>query len=188
MRSNKLIAAASMIVFATVGVTAADDAEKMDHFKKADANGDGTVTHAEMTAAIGKRFAGLDKNGDGFIELSELPEDMSSVLPMRHIKKDMRENKRKMRENHSQDDEALRGKKRKMMHRRKPTRISFIARLDKDGDEKVSLVEFAKKPTHMFKRADANGDGTVTSEEAVAAKSHRGRGARGGHRRMRKQR
>ncbi|MBL4790668.1 MAG: hypothetical protein JKY60_17020 [Kordiimonadaceae bacterium] len=188
MRNIKLVAAASMIVFATVGVIAADDTEKMDHFKKADANGDGIVTHAEMMAGVGKRFAELDKNSDGFIEFSELPEDMSSVLPLRNIKKFMAESKRKMLENRSHDVEALRGMKKKKMHHRKPTRIHFIARLDKDGDEKVSLAEFAKKPTHMFKRADANGDGSVTSEEAAAAKMRRGHRGKGGHKRMRKHR
>ncbi|GAB6166087.1 hypothetical protein JCM19992_20870 [Thermostilla marina] len=50
----------------------------------------------------------------------------------------------------------------------------FFARVDADGDGKVTIQEFAKaltvNPEVVFKRLDANGDGKVTIEEILKAR------------------
>ncbi len=58
----------------------------------------------------------------------------------------------------------------KMAHK-KPTRLKFMARHDKDGDERVSVEEFAGRIVHMFKRVDLNGNGEVTMDEVTEAKT-----------------
>ena len=41
----------------------------------------------------------------------------------------------------------------------------MFKRLDKDGDGKLSLAEFAASPLKMFARLDRNNDGTITADE-----------------------
>ncbi|MYJ71412.1 MAG: hypothetical protein F4092_06505, partial [Rhodospirillaceae bacterium] len=71
MRSLSLLLAA-----AAVGLTAASapaSAHRGLHmFRQADADKDGKVTQAEFAAARNARFAGIDTNKDGALEVSEL--------------------------------------------------------------------------------------------------------------------
>ena len=71
MRSLPLLLAA-----AAVGLTAvaapADAHRGLRMFRQADADKDGKVTRAEFEAARNARFAGIDANKDGALEVSEL--------------------------------------------------------------------------------------------------------------------
>ncbi|MEI9886792.1 MAG: EF-hand domain-containing protein [Rhizomicrobium sp.] len=58
----------------------------------------------------------------------------------------------------------------------------MFKRLDKDGDGKLSLAEFAAPPLKMFARLDRNGDGVVTADEMKPRSQGRGGWGRGGHR------
>ncbi|MEX0300696.1 MAG: hypothetical protein AB3N28_16595, partial [Kordiimonas sp.] len=49
------------------------------------------------------------------------------------------------------------------------SRLTYVARLDKDGDERVSVDEFAGRKIKRFKQADQNGDGSVTLQELEEA-------------------
>ncbi len=54
----------------------------------------------------------------------------------------------------------------------------MFKRLDKDGDGKLTLAEFAAPPMKLFKRLDRNNDGVITADEM---KPHfHGRDGRGG--------
>lgn len=144
-------------------------------FEEADKDNNGIITHEEMMAKVQERFEEFDKNGDGFIELAELPKEMP--IPER-MQKRMEEHKKRLAEEGKEIPEA----KKKKWEKRKPTRIKFIAKMDKDGDEKVSVEEFGRKMVKHFKRADMNGDGSVTKEEAEKAMHKHGKkGKRGMH-------
>jgi Ca2+-binding EF-hand superfamily protein len=53
----------------------------------------------------------------------------------------------------------------------------MFKRLDKDGDGRLSLAEFAAPPEKMFARLDRNHDGLITPDEM---KPHFGGDDRGG--------
>ena len=136
-----------------------------EHFKKADANGDGFVTKAEADAARAtmkakfaerreerrdERFAMLDTDKNG-----SLSKDEFSARPPR-----------------SEDMEHGR------MHRGHGMRHGggmamggmWFERADANKDGKVSLAEASAGALAMFDRADANKDGTISPEEHEAAR------------------
>lgn len=59
----------------------------------------------------------------------------------------------------------------------------MFKRLDKDGDGKLSLAEFAAPPEKMFDRLDRNHDGVITADEMKPNFGGREHGAWGGGRR-----
>jgi Ca2+-binding EF-hand superfamily protein len=113
------------------------------HFKQADANGDGVLTKAEADAStmpgLGKHFDNLDANKDGKLT----SEEMQSAH-------------RRGRGPHG-------GHAGKMGER--------IKAADKDGDGALSKVEAADLPRleKHFDRLDANKDGKLTRDEMHAA-------------------
>ena len=148
---------------------------KGERFKALDKNGNGVITHDEMMAAVKTHFDKFDTNGDGFLTLAELPKEMPMPEGM---EKRMEKRMEKMAERAEKagrdfDEDDLEG-------RFKPTRIRFVAKHDRDGDEQVSLEEFSSRAVHMFKRADANGDGEVTKAEMEEAGKHHRFGKKGG--------
>ena len=167
---NKIsnISVACVVSFALSSGVLAGAHGGMKRFEEADKDKNGTVTHEEMMAKVQEKFGEFDKNGDGFIELTELPKEMP--IPER-MQKRIEEHKKRL----AKEGKELSDAKKKKWEKRKPTRIKFIAKMDKNGDEKVSVEEFGKKMVKHFKRADANGDGSVTREEAENAKYKRGK-------------
>jgi len=155
----------ALTLLATAGAMAGDKGMKgHDMFGNADANNDGAVTEAEMTAALRAHFDQFDTNKDGKIVLSELPQEMP--MPEGMAEK-MAERKARMVEKVGQEKADKMAEK--MKERKAPTRMDFIARHDANGDEAVTFEEFAKRPLKHFKKADENGDGTVTAAEKEAA-------------------
>ena len=67
---KKTILALSAAALALTGTTAIAQYRGAGH--NADANGDGTVTLAEMQSQSAERFARMDANGDGKLSLEEL--------------------------------------------------------------------------------------------------------------------
>jgi len=142
-----------------------------ERFDALDTNGDGVITHSEMMAHSKSKFDEFDKNRDGFLELAELPKEMP--VPERAGKRqEKRMEKMKARaerrggEFNPEDIEELKVA---------PTRMRFIAKLDRDGDEKVSLDEFSVRAVKRFKQGDVNGDGTVSFTEAKDAMKQQGK-------------
>lgn len=140
-------------------------------FETLDVNNNGVVTHAEFMSHNNKRFSEFDKDGDGYLTLAELPERMP--LPARaqrrlELKQERMKN-RMERRGLSPDDDI------KEIEPVKARRMNFMARLDKDGDERLTAEEFAAPPLKRFKRVDGNGDGAVTEAEVEQAMFERGR-------------
>ena len=105
----------------------------------ADYNDDNIVTRAELERLRGEEFDFRDRNGDGFL-------DIADASPIRQRMHAMRG-----------DDEGPRRGRRGM------------ARLDADGDGRISRAEFVGGGQRLFDRLDTNGDDAVSAEELDAA-------------------
>ncbi len=137
----------------------------MEAFKAADANGDGVVTKEEVLAKAKGHFDAFDANKDGFLELGELPKEMPVPEHMQKRLEKMKEHMEKM----GKGDDERHGF---MQRRGKPSRMNFIAKHDVDGDERVSFEEFSSHALRFLERADKNGDGKVTEDEAKTMHQH----------------
>jgi len=193
---KKTIAISATALFAT-GVLAADGskerraelAEKMkahleERFNELDSNRDGIVSHVEMMLKAQEKFAEFDKNRDGYLTLEELPKLMPIPEHARERMKKraerMKERMDERREDFHPDDMLNTSGPHHGRFEGRPTRLHFIAKHDRDGDERISLEEFAAKPVGHFKRMDMNGDGEVTKAELLeAAKAHRMKKSKG---------
>jgi len=163
---------------AALGIAAKEPNYLPEHiqqrFTEADSNKDGVVTHAEMMLQVEKKFNEFDKNRDGYLVLQELPK----IMPIaEHKKERMEKHKEKMKQRMAKRDHKMpEGMSAEMENhfgeRGKPTRLRFVAKLDRDGDERVSLEEFTRKAARKFKRGDVNGDGSITLAELEKAKKH----------------
>lgn len=150
-------------------------AKVAEHFKKADANGDGfvTKTEADATRAAMKaqwaerreerrdeRFAALDADKNGSLSKEEY-----SARPPRPEGRDG---------DHKRGDDGMhRGHGGKhAMHHGGGMRMGgmWFERADANKDGKVSLAEASAGALAMFDRADANKDGTISPEEHKAAR------------------
>ena len=172
MKKTALFPAAAGLILAASTMAFADDKEDIQaRFSQHDSNGDGIISYAEMTTKVQEKFSEFDKNQDGFIALDELPRTIP--LPMDRVErrgKRLSRMKEKMAEHGREMPEEFLSH---MEERGKPTRIKFMAKLDKDGDELVSLEEFSRPAIRHFKGRDVNGDGNVTLEEIKDFRKHR---------------
>ncbi len=136
-------------------------------FQQLDLNGNGVVTHDELMQEARKNFAEFDLDGNGTILLSELPDKMP--LPPRAERRLAKmKDKVHSREQSGKRDEARRGPRispEDRAEKMRPTRLKFMARMDKNGDEQLNVEEFSVPIIKRFKRADVNGDGDVTTAE-----------------------
>ncbi|WND02445.1 EF-hand domain-containing protein [Temperatibacter marinus] len=135
-------------------------------FAKRDLNGDGSISHAEMMEQVSHNFSKIDVNKDGKIVLEELPQDLSKLRQMigagemNPLRKRLQAKREEMQHEKQHAEKKL---------KKKPTRMGMIARMDRDGDEAISLEEFSKRAVKRFKRADRNGDGLVSLKETKKA-------------------
>lgn len=158
-----------LLVGAVAGTSWATAEEGMkQHFKRLDADKNGVITYEEMMHSVHQKFNEFDKNGNNYVELEELPKKMPISDQM---KKRMQKHAEKMaKRSDGNDDEMQARMKERFMKKR--SRLSFVARLDENGDERLSVEEFAMQKIRRFKTADRNGDGAVTQEEMEKAASH----------------
>lgn len=183
MKKTTVVSIAAVLsATAALGTAAKEPNHLPEHiqqrFIEADSNKDGVVTHAEMMLQVEKRFNVFDKNRDGYLVLQELPK----IMPIpEHKKERMKKHKEKMKQRmagrgHEMPEgmpEAMPAEMEERFGARgKPTRLRFVAKLDRDGDERVSLEEFARKAARKFKRGDVNGDGSITLAELEETKKH----------------
>lgn len=178
MKKTTVVSIAALLVASVAaGVSATYDGPKAnfakERFNNADTNKDGTVTHGEMMAQVQIKFNEFDKNRDGFIELQELPEE----LPVPERMQERMQKRRAMKQERMAErgHEMQEGQGDAEAHhedRAKRTRIKFMAKLDRDGDERITVEEFSRKAARHFKRGDVNGDGSVTLAELEEAKKH----------------
>lgn len=155
----------------------------------ADANKDGTVTKAELTAALEARFAKLDANKDGKLTKEDREILRQQRLDARFAAMDTDRNgqisKAEFAAAHQgRDDMHDRmgkpgepdgrgwghgGRGRGMMHGG-PDGPGGPGRGDADKDGTLTKAEFMARPLAMFDKADANHDGKVTADEMKAAR------------------
>jgi Ca2+-binding EF-hand superfamily protein len=170
-----------------------------DRGMRADTNGDGVISRAEMTASLDKHFARMDANGDG--QLS--PEDRAARHAERFAKTDTngdgelspaeieaaraaRKAARFARMDKDgngtlspEEAQAMHGKRGgKGMHdgmrggmrgHRGGHGMAMMRQADSNGDQKISKAEFTAAAMARFDKADANKDGKLTKEERQAA-------------------
>ncbi|MET0248933.1 MAG: calcium-binding protein [Sphingobium sp.] len=148
----------------------------------ADANKDGTITKAELTAALNARFAKMDVNGDGQITQADRDARRAQRMEARFTALDADRNgqisKAEFTAGHQarmdKRAEAGKGEGRKGHHFRgghrggKGMMGGWGGKGGKDGV--VTKAQFMAGPIAMFDRADTNKDGKVTAQEMTAAR------------------
>ncbi len=144
-------------------------------FQQLDLNANGVVTHDELMQEARKKFAEFDLDGNGTVLLSELPEKMP-LPPRAERRLAHKKDKAQSREQSGKGDDTRRGPRMSPEDRAekmRPTRLKFMAKMDKNGDEQLSIEEFSAPLIKRFKRADVNGDGVVTTDELEQSLEHR---------------
>lgn len=158
---------------------AAMQARVQAQFARSDADRDGFLTQAEIQALAAtrpsreqrlanheqrqerraRRLARLDTNRDGMISEAERP-----ARGVDQAQRQARQAQRLERRTHRQDTRGARG-----------FRINEqrFARLDTDGDNRLSLAEVTARLATRFERLDANGDGGISREERRSAREQR---------------
>lgn len=166
---KKIAIAATVTLAISASLLAQDNSPRGPHeaFSQLDLNANGVVTHDELMQEAQKKFAEFDQNQNGAIVLDELPEKMP--LPPRAERRlaHMKE-RAEAREQAGEERDGRRGPRlspEERAEKMRPTRLKFMARMDKDGDEQLTVEEMAAPLIKRFKRADINGDGQVTSAE-----------------------
>jgi len=144
-----------------------------EHFRKADANGDGFITPAEfdvaraaMHAKFAERredrraelFAMLDKDHSG-----SLSKDEFMAPPPRRGGPEGADDMDRGRDGHGDDMKLRHGRMGGMGG-------DWFARTDADKDGRVSLAEASASALAMFDRVDTDHDGTVSPQEHDAAR------------------
>ncbi len=155
MKTSLILAPALLLGFATA-------AQAAPHHR-GDANGDGTLTRAELTTKLDRRFARLDANSDGRITAAEM---------------DAAKAKRAERRATIAAKNPERATKLEARMTRRQARGAERPNPDTNGDGVVTRDEFGARALERFAAMDSNGDGTVTKAERQAARQAR-RAARG---------
>lgn len=115
--------------------------------KKADLNGDGLISQAELSKQIARTVAFLDANGDGAVSSGEIANQKALVKA---------ENKRL---------KASSGQK--LMKLPKGVAKHF-ERFDVNGDGKLTAAELNAVAAKMFSRRDRNKDGYLSRDDFAA--------------------
>ncbi|MEN0652547.1 MULTISPECIES: hypothetical protein [Hyphobacterium] len=122
--------------------------------RAADANGDNTITRAEVDQLQAEMFTWMDRNDDGVLSSADRSPMHQRLAAMR-------------------DEQAGTGagdRPRGRMGRRGPGGPGGDpARMDANGDGQVTREEFMSRGAPGFERLDANSDGSVTPDELDAA-------------------
>ena len=148
----------------------------MPSFEEFDTNGDGIITQAEIDLIGVAKFAENDTNGDGYLDADELAAR----------KMDRNENRRGGERGHGSKGQNDQGNP-ELMEAQQQERVALaithmIQRADTDGDGMLSMDE-ARPPKsgQMFERVDADNNGEVTKAEWDDAMSQRGNQRGNGH-------
>ncbi len=142
-----------LIVTSVTMASAAGKDRKMFDFSTIDADGNGEITQAEITAFEAAQFAEADTDNDGLLSKEEIQAQLTAI---------------------SDDRRADRAERR--IDR-------MISHLDTNEDGSISLEErqSGDRSTRMFERLDKDDSGTISAEEAEKAAGRHGRG-KGKHR------
>lgn len=144
----------------------------------ADANKDGAITKAELTAALEARFAKMDVNKDGQITQADRDARRTQRMDARFTaldtNRDGQISKAEFTAGHQarkdKRAEAGKGEGRKGHHWRGRHHGGKGMMQRGGNDGVVTKAQFMARPLAMFDRADTNKDGKVTAEEMTAAR------------------
>ncbi|EQB31998.1 EF-hand domain-containing protein [Sphingobium ummariense] len=140
----------------------------------ADANKDGTITKAELTAALDARFAKMDVNKDGKLTKEDREQARAQRLDARFARLDADNSGQISKAEftaaaNARQDGASAGKRwGARRHGGRPMGMMGTRQAMADGT--VTRDEFMARPLAMFDKADANHDGSVTADEMKTAR------------------
>ena len=198
MTKNKLLWVSVLSSLGLASVAAAQHRDGEHFFEKLDANGDGTVTTAELEQGALARWTSSDTNKDGKVTAEEVEAQLAIHKQEQLTKKDTNGNGQLERgelanmpaarfaaldadKNGSLSQTELAavhplGKKGKALLKGKGKGLLG----DADGDGAITKAEAVAGIQQMAKKLDANGDGKLTQEELAQAHGmHGGHGAKG---------
>lgn len=127
----------------------------------ADANGDRSVTRAEVDDLQAEMFEYMDRNGDGYL-------DQADQSPVRQ----------RLRAHHEARMEERGGEGHRGRRGRRGGEESRMRAADTDGDERLSRAEFLAMDHPLFDHLDADGNDVISPDEldaAVERRENRGR-------------
>jgi Ca2+-binding EF-hand superfamily protein len=136
-------------------------------FDRLDANHDGKLDQADRDARQKARFDRLDTNHDGQVSYAEFTAARAQFAQAR---KDRVAKAEAHRGAHGQAAEHRMTMRGGFRGRGGPMAMMRIADADKDGT--ITKAEFVNAALQRFARLDANHDGTVTADEAKAARDN----------------
>lgn len=152
---------------------------------KADTDGDGKLTAAELKAAgEAKRrqmFERADDDGDGALTAKEIGEERWSKLSVADADKDSRVTMAELDKARAEGKLPHGGFGKGMKGHHGPMDpAKMVEKLDKNGNGAIEASEVPERMGKMLEHADANKDGKVTAEElkqhAASRPDHPGRG------------
>lgn len=183
---------ASLIGAGLVSLMLAGTALAAPDGKRAGLDRSAPVARAYMLAMANTRFDRIDANQDGMIEAAEMTAHREQ---MREKMRERRAERRAQRmaaqaeagADAATDDADSAGDAARWQERRAQRmaamakrgdgqpgqRGQWLARMDTDGDGMISRDEFAARAMKRFDRADADSDGIVTPEERAAMREAR---------------
>ena len=144
-----IVPAAALAVTGFAAEAAAASHDRGVFIREQDKNGDGKVSKAEFAAGRAQAFARMDRNGDGGVSRDEYVDDFKARLPgmLQAFPADRR------------DDQRSRELRQ--------VEVRFGV-LDSDASGQITPAEFDRSGSMMFSHHDANGDGFVSAEDAIA--------------------
>lgn len=173
--TKKIILLSSLGAVALAGGAAFATQHAGGPLKRIDANGDGAITRAEVTAHVDKRFARMDANSDGAISAADREARFEERGERRFERLDADKNGAISRAEWDAGMDA-RAERREARghhggrHHAKMMRGGFDASMaDANNDGTVTKAEAQAAALTMFTRVDTNKDGTITAAERDAA-------------------
>lgn len=141
------------------------------HLIQYDTDKNGTITRAEVDAALELQFKGADKNADGKLDAAEF-----------HAYNDARKAERKARIDAWRAKREAEGRdvKERPPHDRSARSFDPMKNMDWDRDGFISPDEFASRTRAQAMRADRDGDGSIAVADLQKKRGghgHRGKGA-----------
>ncbi|WP_323762919.1 hypothetical protein [Maricaulis sp.] len=134
--------------------------------RAADANGDNSITRAEVDSLQGEMFAWMDRNGDGYL-------DEADQSPVRQRLRAIHEAEAEDGDGHGGMRGRGQGRRGGEGRRGGPDGEGPGRHFDADEDGRISRAEFLGGENRLFEMLDTDGDDVITPDELDAASERR---------------